>query len=81
MIEGLYAPFRKWSETGTVWIYSDPHFADPEMIHLRKNYIGDDEQIARINAKVGRKDTLIILGDIGIFNRFIKIILLNFCNG
>lgn len=65
MIESLYAPFRKWSESGTVWIYSDPHFNDQEMVHLRKNYIGDDEQIARINAKVGRKDTLIILGDIG----------------
>lgn len=65
MIESLYKPFRKWTETGTLWIYSDPHFSDPEMTHLRKNYIGDDEQIARINAKVGRKDTIIFLGDIG----------------
>ena len=65
MIESLYAPFQKWTETGTLWIYSDPHFADPEMIHLRKNYIGDDEQIMRINSKVGRKDTIIFLGDIG----------------
>lgn len=65
MIESLYAPFQKWTETGTLWIYSDPHFADPEMVHLRKNYIGDDEQIARINSKVGRKDTIIFLGDIG----------------
>lgn len=65
MIECLYEPFRKWSETGTIWIYSDPHFNDKEMIHLRKNYIGDDEQIQRINSKVGRKDTLIILGDVG----------------
>jgi calcineurin-like phosphoesterase family protein len=65
MIESLYAPFQKWTETGTLWIYSDPHFSDPEMVHLRKNYIGDDEQIARINSKVGRKDTIIFLGDIG----------------
>ena len=65
MIEALYKPFRKWSETGTIWIYSDPHFADDEMVHLRKNYIGDEEQVRRINAKVGKKDTLIILGDIG----------------
>jgi calcineurin-like phosphoesterase family protein len=35
------------------------------MVHLRKNYIGDLEQVASINAKVGKKDTLIILGDIG----------------
>ena len=65
MIESLYAPFQKWTETGTLWIYSDPHFSDPEMVHLRKNYIGEDEQIARINSKVGRKDTIIFLGDIG----------------
>lgn len=65
MIESLYAPFQKWTETGTLWIYSDPHFSDPEMVHLRKNYIGDDEQIMRINSKVGRKDTIIFLGDIG----------------
>ena len=65
MIESLYAPFQKWTENGTLWIYSAPHFSDPEMVHLRKNYIGDDEQIARINSKVGRKDTIIFLGDIG----------------
>lgn len=65
MIDALYAPFRKWSETGTIWIYSDPHFADEESKELRRDYIGDDEQVRRINAKVGRKDTLIILGDIG----------------
>ncbi len=65
MIEALYAPFRHWSETGTIWIYSDPHFNDDEMCYLRKNYIGDDEQVKRINAKVGKKDTLIILGDVG----------------
>lgn len=65
MIQTLYPPFRRWSETGTVWLYSDPHFSDPEMVHLRENYIGDDEQVARINSKVGRKDTIIFLGDIG----------------
>ena len=65
MIKTLYSPFRKWTETGTLWVYSDPHFSDPEMVYLRKNYIGDDEQIARINSKVGKKDTIIFLGDIG----------------
>ncbi len=65
MIETLYSPFRKWTETGTLWIYSDPHFSDPEMVHLRKNYIGDEEQVTRINSKVGKKDTIIFLGDIG----------------
>lgn len=65
MINTLYAPFRKWTETGTLWIYSDPHFSDPEMVHLRSNYVGDDGQIERINSKVGKKDTIIFLGDIG----------------
>ena len=65
MIETLYSPFRKWTEKGTLWVYSDPHFSDPEMVELRKNYIGDDEQIARINSKVGKNDTIIFLGDIG----------------
>ena len=65
MIKTLYPPFRKWTEAGTLWIYSDPHFSDPEMVYLRKNYIGDDEQVARINSKVGKKDTIIFLGDIG----------------
>ena len=65
MIQTLYSPFRKWTEKGTLWVYSDPHFSDPDMVELRKNYIGDDEQIARINSKVGKNDTIIFLGDIG----------------
>lgn len=65
MLFQLYKPFQHWSEQGTIWIYSDPHFSDPEMVHLRKNYIGDEEQIKRINSKVGKKDTIIFLGDIG----------------
>lgn len=65
MIKTLYPPFRKWTEKGTLWIYSDPHFSDPDMKELRENYIGDEEQIARINSKVGKHDTIIFLGDIG----------------
>ena len=65
MLSSLYKPFQKWSELGTIWVISDPHLSDPEMVHLRKNYIGDEEQIKRINSKVGKKDTIIFLGDIG----------------
>lgn len=65
MIDSLYDCFKHWSEKGTVWLYSDPHFNDKEMTFLRKNYIGDDEQVKRINSKVGKNDTLIILGDVG----------------
>ena len=65
MIHCLYPPFKKWSEKGTLWIYSDPHFSDPDMLGLRKNYLSDEEQVKRINSKVGKYDTIIFLGDIG----------------
>lgn len=55
----------RWYRGGRIYFYSDPHFSDPEMVYLRKNYIGDDEQVRRINSKIGKNDTLIILGDIG----------------
>jgi calcineurin-like phosphoesterase family protein len=65
MIKSLYPPFRRWTEKGTLWIYSDPHFSDPEMPELRENYVCDEEQVRRINSKVGKHDTIIFLGDIG----------------
>lgn len=63
----LYDIFAdRWVKSnGTVWIYSDPHFNDGDMKYLRTNYIGDEEQVKRINSKVGKNDTIIILGDIG----------------
>ena len=61
----LYPCFNKWLEFNNIWLLSDPHFNDPEMVHLRKNYISDDEQVKRINSKVGKKDLLICLGDCG----------------
>lgn len=30
MIMTLYEPFRHWSETGSVYIFSDPHFGDSD---------------------------------------------------
>ena len=65
MIEALYKPFQKWSEVGTIWIYSDPHFGDKELAAGVKGRPTAEEQVKMINSKVGRKDTLIILGDIG----------------
>jgi calcineurin-like phosphoesterase family protein len=61
----LYPCFNKWLEFNNIWIFSDPHFNDPEMVYLRKNYISDEEQVKRINARVGKKDLLICLGDCG----------------
>lgn len=61
MIDCLYKPFQHWAEEGTVWVYSDPHFSDKDL----PDRPTDEEQVKLINSKVGRKDTLIILGDIG----------------
>lgn len=65
MEKHLYDSFARWYRGGTIWFYSDPHFNDPEMEHIRKNYISDAEQVKRINSRVGRNDTLVILGDVG----------------
>lgn len=65
MIEALYTPFQKWSEVGTIHIYSDPHFGDTDLAAGVRNRPSAEEQVKMINSKVGRKDTLIILGDIG----------------
>ena len=64
MIQSLYPCFQHWSRQGTVWVYSDPHFGDVEHI-ARFSRPTDEEQLAMINKKVGKKDTLIVLGDIG----------------
>ena len=63
-LPGIYDAFQHWGEQ-TVWIYSDPHFSDEDLEYGIKNRPSDEEQIRRINAKAGRRDTLIILGDVG----------------
>lgn len=65
MIDSLYKPFQKWSEKGTIWVFSDPHFDDEDLIHAYDNRPSADELVRRINSKVGKCDTLICLGDVG----------------
>lgn len=65
MIEGLYPPFQHWGASGTTWIISDTHFDDPDLIHAYADRPSAEEQVKLINAKCGRADTLIILGDVG----------------
>lgn len=65
MLPGIYDAFAQKWDGQTVWIYSDPHFSDMDLECGIKDRPSDDEQIRRINAKCGRKDTLIILGDVG----------------
>ncbi len=48
-----------------MWIYSDPHFGDKDLRAGMPNRPSDEELVKMINACVGRKDTIIFLGDIG----------------
>ena len=61
----LYPCFEHLKQFNNIWLYSDPHFSDENMPRVRENYITDEEQIKRINSKVGKKDVIVILGDIG----------------
>ena len=62
MILSLYDCFKHWSKTGSVWLISDTHFGSNVGKYAS---ITSDEQVALINAKVHKNDTLIILGDVG----------------
>jgi calcineurin-like phosphoesterase family protein len=64
-LHGVYKIFAdKWAGQ-TTWIMSDPHFGDEDLRAGFPNRPSDEELVRRINAKVGRKDTLIVLGDVG----------------
>ena len=65
MLPQLYKCFQHWSADGSVYIYSDPHFEDSDCKTMDATWPAPAEQIAKINAKVHKGDTLIILGDIG----------------
>lgn len=65
MIAGLYDIFAHWHKQGTVWIYSDTHFNDKELGEGVAARPSAEEHLKLINSKVGKKDTLILLGDVG----------------
>ena len=65
MVTGLYNIFNTLWGAQTIWLYSDPHFGETEEESGLTNKPTDAEQVQRINSKVGRKDTIIFLGDIG----------------
>ena len=64
-IQGLYKIFDHWHAEGTLFIFSDPHFGDSDLEMGIRNRPSPAEIVQRINAKCGRKDTLICLGDVG----------------
>ncbi len=62
---GLYPFCDKWLEKGgSIWIFSDPHFDDPDLKLFRPNSPSSEEIVKFINSKCGKNDTLICLGDI-----------------
>ncbi len=65
MIAGLYDIFEHWHKKGTVWVYSDTHFGDVELQKSVSSRPIDGIHLANINSKVGKKDTIILLGDVG----------------
>lgn len=71
-LDCLYTRYKKeWCNGGTVFLYSDPHFSDMQSYTFRGLYPNrsieelDQMQINNINKVVGKKDTIIFLGDIG----------------
>lgn len=64
-IAGLYKIFDHWHKEGSLWIISDFHFDDEELAAGVPGRPTAEEFVKRINAKCGRKDTLICLGDVG----------------
>lgn len=66
MLPGIYDSFQHWGEKHqTIWIYSDPHFNDDDLATGVKGRPSAEEQVRRINAKCGRRDAFICLGDVG----------------
>ena len=64
-IAGLYKAFDHWHQEGTLWIISDTHFGDTDIRRGFPDRPADDELVKRINSFVGRKDTILHLGDVG----------------
>lgn len=65
MINTLYKTFQHWSDGGTVWIISDPHFDDEDCLLMDPSWPRPDELVSKINKFVNKQDTFICLGDVG----------------
>ena len=72
----LYDIFReKWEKYQSVWLISDTHFDDKELYVGTKHVMraNSDDYVKLINSKVGRKDAIIHLGDVGNIEPIAKI--------
>lgn len=65
-LPGIYKIFLdKWNGLQTCWIISDTHFCDKDLGQGIHNRLSDEELVKTINAKCGKNDLLIHLGDVG----------------
>lgn len=61
----LYDCFNHLQETGVIWLLGDTHFDDEDCKLMDKDWPDPQTQVDLINSKVGKKDTFILLGDVG----------------
>lgn len=65
-LPGVYKIFlEKWDGLQTCWIISDTHFGDKDLSQGIRNRPSDADIVQAINAKCGKNDLLIHLGDVG----------------
>lgn len=65
-LPGVYPIFlNNWQDLQTCWIISDTHFGDEDLCQGISNRPSDEDIVKSINSKVGRKDLLLLLGDVG----------------
>ena len=63
MILTLYESFRHWSETGSVYILSDPHFGDSDCKLMDPGWIEPDVGDASIVKKIRARKKILLLGN------------------
>lgn len=56
----LYKEFEKLQDKGPIWLIGDPHFGND-----RGDWPASEERLRLINSKVGKHDSIVILGDVG----------------
>lgn len=64
-LPGVYKSFNERWAGQTVWAISDVHFGDKELRAGMPGRPSDEQLVKNINSLVGRKDTLLLLGDVG----------------
>lgn len=73
MIPMLYDCFKRWSEKGSVYIISDPHFEDEDCKYMDPCWPSPQEYVDKLNKKLTKNDTLVCLGDCGDVKWFNKL--------